>query len=416
MASLRENRSIIANRGPVGGKRKSDISQTQEQISKFNKKRVNLIEQIRRSDPELGSLMTVSPPSFEAIQSLLPVKISLIEYHHKGGYIVDGKERNQLWIFVVHKNGIHFQEVDVSKADLKQTLETYARLLAEETQDLNKLKVVSNKLYEWMIGPLETIPEIINSHTMIFVPWGPMFKIPFAALAPETGKPLAASKNIVMSPSAGVYRFLSQKQAAGRRKIFAIGNPDTALTSLSGAEREVSMIGRLFEKSTIKIRGQATESLIKNGYESLGMPDVIHFACHGLFNEKTPQLSHLALTPDQKNDGNFEMHEIFNLDWKGVSLVTMSACSSGKGKLGAGDDLVGLTRAFMFAGAPAVLCSLWDVDDEATGVLMVDFYKNYIGGMSKPEALRNAQMSMMNTKKWSHPSYWSAFVLFGNWQ
>jgi len=198
--------------------------------------------------------------------------------------------------------------------------------------------------------------------------------------------------------------------------MLAIGNPKTAMTPLPGAEKEAREIAALFGKSAVYTRTKATEGLIKKDYASLDRPDVVHLACHGLFNERAPQLSHLALTPDQKNDGKLEMHELFDLDWRGVSLVTMSACSSGKGKLGAGDDLVGLTRGFMFAGAPSILCSLWDVDDEATRVLMVSFYKNYLSGMSKPQALRNAQIAMQETKKWSHPYYWSAFVLFGDWE
>lgn len=243
-----------------------------------------------------------------------------------------------------------------------------------------------------------------------------MFKIPFATLTPENGQALVTHKNIVMSPSAGVQRFLSKKQTSGRKRIFAMGNPDTALTPLIGAEKEVTDIAALFKNAIVKKRSQATETQIKTSYKSLGDPDVVHLATHGIFNPTAPQLSHLALTPDQNNDGKLEMHEVYNLDWKGVSLVTLSACSSGKGKLGAGDDLMGLTRGFMFAGSPAVLCSLWDVDDEATRVLMVDFYKHYLGGMSKAQALRSAQMTMMNSKKWSHPNYWSAFVLFGSFE
>ncbi len=415
LASLREDRVKLAA-GPMGKKKRSAGVSLDNKISERDKERFDLIEQLRRNDPELGSLISVSPPGLKEIQSLLAPGTAMVEYFHNGEYKISGEEHNNLWIFIIHKRGVHFTEVDVSKADLTETLETYASLLAEETQDLKKLTAVNNQLYEWMIRPIEPIQKILTSHTLIFVPWDPMFKIPFATLAPENGRPLAASKNIVMSPSAGIYRFVSSKHATGRKKIFALGNPDTALTPLPGAEREVSKIGELFDASIIKTRGHATETLVKNSYESLGRPDVIHFASHGIFNEKMPQLSHLALTPDQKNDGNLEMHEIFDLDWKGVSLVTMSACSSGKGKLGAGDDLVGLTRGFMFAGAPAVLCSLWDVDDEATKALMVNFYKNYINGMSRPEALRRAQMSLMNTKKWSHPNYWSAFVLFGNWE
>ena len=206
-----------------------------------------------------------------------------------------------------------------------------------------------------------------------------------------------------------------KKRASGRDRICAIGNPKSAMVPLPAAEKEAKEIAQLFKGSNVRTRARATESLLKSGYEGLGRPDVIHFACHGIFNEKAPELSHLALTPDQKNDGKLEMHEIFDLDWKGLSLVTMSACSSGNGKLGAGNDLVGLTRGFMFAGAPSILCSLWDVDDDATKVLMVNFYKNYLGGMSKPESLRRAQVAMMKNPKWSHPYYWSAFVLFGDW-
>jgi CHAT domain-containing protein len=187
------------------------------------------------------------------------------------------------------------------------------------------------------------------------------------------------------------------------------------MTPLPGAEKEAMNIAALFKASTVRTGAEATESLMKGGYGKLDRPDVVHFACHGIYNEKAPELSHLALTPDQKNDGKLEMHEIFELDWKGVSLVTMSACSSGKGKLGAGDDLIGLTRGFMFAGSPSILCSLWDVDDEATRALMVNFYENYLGGMSKPESLRLAQIAVMKKAKWSHPYYWSAFVLFGDW-
>ena len=174
----------------------------------------------------------------------------------------------------------------------------------------------------------------------------------------------------------------------------------------------MGLIGRL---QNIHIGAKATETLMLKTYASLGRPDVIHFACHGIFNDRAPELSHLALTPDQKNDGKLEMHEIFNLDLKGVSLVTLSACSSGKGKLGTGNDLIGLTRAFMFAGTPTVVSSLWDVDDAATRQLMTAFYQNYISGMSKPRALKKAQLAMISSKKYSHPYYWSAFVLFGDW-
>jgi len=415
LAGLREKNLKLAS-SPVGAKTRSMRKAVNQQISAFDKQRLELIDQLRRSDPELGSLVAVDPPTLKEIQALFPPGAAVVEYFHPGKYTVSGKGSDELWIFAVHAGGLHFKAVDVSKSILKKALEKYAKLVADESSNPKSVEVVGSKLYEWLIEPIEPVVGLTNANTLIIVPWGPMFKIPFAALKPKGEKPLGVKKNIVMAPSAGVYRYLAKKRSSGRRNIMAIGNPKTAMAPLPGAEQEAKEIAGLFGKSAIYTKSKATEGLIKRDYATLGRPDVIHLACHGIFNEKAPQLSHLALTPDQNNDGNLEMHELFDLDWRGVSLVTMSACSSGKGKLGAGDDLVGLTRGFMFAGAPSILCSLWDVDDEATRALMVSFYKNYLNGMSKPQALRKAQISMMNNKKWSHPYYWSAFVLFGDWE
>ncbi|MBC8466415.1 MAG: CHAT domain-containing protein [Deltaproteobacteria bacterium] len=415
LSALREKHVKLAS-DPVGTKTRSARKAVNQQISELDKKRLELVDQLRRSDPELGSLTVVNPPSLKEIQSLLPSGTALVEYFHPREKTISGKKQDHLWIFVVHAGGLHFKTVDAPKADLERALQNYAKLVADGSSDSKVVEAAGVKLYKWLIEPIEPISQLTDSETLVIVPWGPMFKIPFAALKPKGGKPLSARKNIVMAPSAGVYRYLVKKRASGRKNMLAIGNPKTAMVPLPGAEKEAREIAGLFRKSAIYTKSKATEGLIKEDYAELGRPDVIHLACHGIFNERAPQLSHLALTPDQKNDGKLEMHELFDLDWRGVSLVTMSACSSGKGKLGSGDDLVGLTRGFMFAGAPSILCSLWDVDDEATRALMVSFYKNYIGGMSKPEALRKAQMSMMNKKKWSHPYYWSAFVLFGDWE
>ena len=134
-----------------------------------------------------------------------------------------------------------------------------------------------------------------------------------------------------------------------------------------------------------------------------------------MLNTDRPELSCLLLTTNEHNDGRLEMHEVFGLDWSGVSLVTLSACSSGTGTLGAGDELLSLTRGFMFAGAPSVLSTLWEVDDESTCVFMEEFYKHYTSGRSKPESFQLAQARLREDPRWSHPYYWAPFVLWGDW-
>ena len=414
LSTLRRER-VRAASAPAGSNTRS-VPALDRNISDTDKKRMDLIDQMRRSDPELGSLVTVDAPTLKEIQSMLSPGTLMVEYFHNGEGVISKKNMNELWVFLVYRDGFEFKKVAVTKNHLQNDLDEYASLLANPKSDPSELEAVSSKLYGWLIEPIQARIKKLQPNTLVIVPWGSMFKVPFASLAPKGGEPMGATQNIVVAPSAGIYRYVIKKRASGRQNILALGNPQPSSKPLPNAEREVKEIVSLFSKSTLRTGVHATKTLLKADATELGNPDVIHLACHGEFNDQVPELSYLALAPDQQNDGKLEMHELFDLDWKGVSLVTLSACQSGKGKLGAGDDLIGMVRGFMFAGTPSVLSSLWKVNDEATCTLMISFYKNYTSGMSKPESLRNAQLAMLKNRKWSHPYYWSGFVLFGDWE
>jgi len=209
---------------PVGAKTRSARKALHQVISELDKQRLELIDQLRRSDPELGYLAVVDPPNLKEIQSLLPRGTALVEYFHPGKHTVSGKEQDQLWIFVVGARGLHFKAVAVYKADLEKALEEYAKLVADGSSNPKAVASVGAKLHKWLIEPVEPISQLTNAKTLVFVPWGPMFKIPFAALGPKGSNPLGAKKNIVMAPSAGVYRYLSKKRSSGRKNILSIGN------------------------------------------------------------------------------------------------------------------------------------------------------------------------------------------------
>lgn len=121
--------------------------------------------------------------------------------------------------------------------------------------------------------------------------------------------------------------------------------------------------------------------------------DILHFATHVELSENDPLSSAILLAKDDKEDGRLEVREIFGMDLH-VSLVVLSACETGLGKLSSGDDLVGLTRAFIYAGTPSVVASLWNVEDSSTAALMASFYKN-LKTMSKVESLRDAQLQLI---------------------
>jgi CHAT domain-containing protein len=118
---------------------------------------------------------------------------------------------------------------------------------------------------------------------------------------------------------------------------------------------------------------------------------------------------------DPKNDGRLEVHEIYELDLtKVTNLVVLSACQTNLGLLSRGDDVVGLNRAFLYAGTPAIIASLWSIDDEATGLLMQRFYTYFKEGINPAEALQKAQKELRQQRpEYSHPYYWSAFILTG---
>jgi len=147
---------------------------------------------------------------------------------------------------------------------------------------------------------------------------------------------------------------------------------------------------------------------------------VVHIATHGLLDAERPQFTGLVLSlvGNKANDGFLRTDEIFNLKL-GAPLVMLSACETGLGKEKRGEGVIGLTRAFMYAGAPTVGVSLWSVADKSTADLMTDFYKRFLSARS-PEpassAMRNAQLTMITGKKYSAPFYWAPFVLVGEWR
>jgi CHAT domain-containing protein len=152
----------------------------------------------------------------------------------------------------------------------------------------------------------------------------------------------------------------------------------------------------------------------------LGAYRYVHFATHGFLDSQHPELSGILLSmydaQGVPQDGFLRAHEVFNLKLA-ADLVTLSACQTGLGKEIKGEGLVGLTRGFMYAGAPRVVVSLWNVSDEGTAELMTRFYRGLLQAGQRPAAaLQAAQVSMLKEQKFAAPFYWAAFTLQGEWR
>ncbi len=152
----------------------------------------------------------------------------------------------------------------------------------------------------------------------------------------------------------------------------------------------------------------------------LGQYRSIHFATHGLIDNQHPELSGIVLSlvdeKGQPQNGFLRLYDLYNLKLS-AELVVLSACQTALGKEIKGEGLVGLTRGFMYAGAPRVIASLWQIDDRASAEFMKRFYQELLGKNLRPAAaLRGAQVSMQNDKRWNAPHYWAAFTLQGEWR
>jgi CHAT domain-containing protein len=180
---------------------------------------------------------------------------------------------------------------------------------------------------------------------------------------------------------------------------------------------EVDGIGSLFpaSKRQVYLGDKAVEQAVKA--EKLDQYRYIHFAAHGLIDEDRPVRSGIVLSiaVEVKKDGVLQMSEIMRLKLN-ADLVTLSARRTGLGKLLNGEGIVGLTRAFFYAGASSVVVSLWNVNDLATAELMKAFYRNINNGMKKDEALRQAKLSLIRgqQRSWQHPYFWAPFILVGD--
>jgi len=172
----------------------------------------------------------------------------------------------------------------------------------------------------------------------------------------------------------------------------------------------VKDIAEIYPKTEILLEKEATEEKFR---ELGGSYDLLHIASHGSLSEMTPLFSALLFAPSKDYDGRLEVHEIFGLDLHSY-LVTMSACQTALGLMSKGDDMVGLSRAFIYAGTPSIIASLWDVDDRSTAKLMKEFYTNLKAGMLKAKALEKAQLSL--SKSYERPYLWAGFVLIGDYR
>lgn len=353
-----------------------------------------------------------------------------------------GDSCSYLWVITKDK----YQMVPLPKRQmLMEQIETFRFALLNPSEDNKQFLLQSGSyLYDNLVKPAETY--FPKKSQLIILPDGILNYLPFEVLITSLkGDPgnsysslpyLIKQYPISYGQSSSVMKLLIEDRtdeikSKEKPSIVAFGDPVYEKGAVQPGEREsdynrliysgeeVAKIGAYFEEgnSNIYIREEASEDAVKK-QGLFGNTSHIHFATHGIIDEDDPSRSSLILSQVNKisEDGYLMASEIINLEMD-AELVVLSACQTGLGKMIRGEGVIGLSRAFMYAGTPSLIMSLWSVSDESTSILMERFYENLIRkGLPKAEALRLARISMIKDEKYAHPFFWAPFVLTGDWQ
>ncbi len=411
------------------------------------------LEALRRERREVRDAVRAAAPRLAALQDPAPLGLAAVRAALDPGTLLlsfaVGPERSHL--FAVGPGPEDFRVVDLAAgaAALRERVEVLRAAIAQRAR---RVEATSDELGRLLLGPVAE--AVSRAERLLVVPDGPLHLLPFAALR-DPGRPgryLVEAKPVVLAASATVFAELERDRRAETAVLLAaFGDPAYPAETPSAASQvelqrhlrrgarlhplpatrlEVERLRDLYgDAAAVYLGPEATEERAK----AIGAGfRLVHFASHALLDETFPLESALVLTiPEEttgRENGLLQAWEIFESLRLDADLVALSACETALGREVAGEGMLGLTRAFHYAGARSVLASLWRIEDASTAELMRVLYAGLRAGLPKDEALRRAQVRLLRQplrlardgveleRDASHPYYWAAFQLFGDWR
>ncbi|NET72978.1 MAG: tetratricopeptide repeat protein, partial [Sphaerospermopsis sp. SIO1G2] len=409
----------------------------------------NIQSKIRSNSPRYAAITQPQPLTLKEIQQqVLDENTLLLEYSL-------GLDKSYLW--AITKTGITSHELPKSET-IEKLVKNFRNEILKPYANSKTVAKASIPLTKILLSP---VAQQLENQKILVVGDGALQYLPFAALSlPNTKKeykPLIVNHEIVTLPSAStaaLIRTVQKGRKTAPKSLFMVADPvftanDERLTKNKQPTPNTNnnsniALQRAVQNSDIKnlkrlpfTRKEAETilNLVPDDQKSyvfdfaanrdfatssqLNQYRILHFATHGIFDSKQPELSGLVLSlfdrQGKPNNGFLRLHDIFNLDLA-ADLVVLSACQTGLGENIKGEGIVGLTTGFIYAGTPRVVMSLWNVDDEGTSVLMEKFYQKMLKeGLNPTAALREAQLEMIADEDFSRAYFWAGFTLQGEW-
>lgn len=330
---------------------------------------------------------------------------------------------NQLLIWVVSGEGVVLETQPVTRAELEKHVSVVRNALSRGVSE-EELQAALAALYDLLVAPITSaLPPEAN---LVVVPDRFLAGVPYAALYNRrTARYLVEERTVSLSPAIRLHPAVREKagsspgSAIGQLpSVLAVGEPEAArelfpeLEPLRAAKAEAIDVAGLYASSVLLLGSDATPEAF---VEEAPRHDVIHFAGHARVGVDSPERSSLILTPSESRSGALEAAEIANLDLHQTRLVVLSACSALDADRGGRESVTGLAAAFFAAGVPAVVATLWEVEDRASREVMVRFHQGVAEGADPVTALRRAQLALLHGSDPSlrTPAAWAAFAALG---
>jgi tetratricopeptide (TPR) repeat protein len=376
----------------LGSQLRGEVHQRERRLAKLDRR-------MRIEDAEYTSLQTATRPDISELRQYLAEDEILVEY-----YVVNGRVQ----AFLLSPDGVRVIK-DLSTVGATVPLLRRLRFYFDKftlsggyvnTHQENVQKLTDQCLQSLYTGLVEPFAPLLEGKKIIFVPHDVLHYVPFHAL--HNGREYVIDQyEISYCPSASVFKLCADKAQKQRVSdgVLIMGVPDEAMPFI---HNEVATVQSLWPDARVFIGEEATLDQLK---QTAPACRILHLASHGVFRRDNPMFSALKL-----GDSWLSFYDIFNLNLN-AELVTLSACETGMNDVFPGDELFGLMRGFLYAGAPSLIVSLWMVNDRSTAEFMRWLYTGLSDGLSKRAALRQALLKVKH--EYRHPYYWAPFILMG---
>jgi CHAT domain-containing protein len=374
------------------------VLQLRQQSRQYENQFADAFATLDAADRDLASLINAGTVSIEQIRQTIPHDALLLEYYQARGVLyacVLGGDRLDvvpLASSAYVRSVFRLLQFQLSKFRLGPD---YVSRFANNLQEATKTHL--RELYRCLIGPVR---DKLDAAHLIVVPHGFLHYLPFHALA-DGDRALLEDFSISYAPSAGVYSLCMARHGEQQRQSLVLGIPDRLAPHIKD---EAKAVAAALPGAKLFLGETATQELL---WEHAPRSRFVHIATHGLFRQDNPMFSSIRL-----GKSDLSLFDLYQLRLS-AELVTLSGCGTGLNVVVGGDELLGLVRGLLYAGARAVLVTLWDVSDESTAAFMKSFYGQMLKAPNKAEAVRQAMLEVRRNRL--HAYHWAPFVLIGNY-